>query len=139
MLLPLRPTIQVVLLGRYNGQGLGADVERVAREIVVTPEGLTDGGFVSDGAAPALGLADPITATVAATSKCCNVEMWTRVTPGVEYVKVVVYKGKVIGALLIGDTDLEEVFENLILNRTDVSSYGIHMLDPAVDLEDYFD
>jgi NAD(P)H-nitrite reductase large subunit len=67
------------------------------------------------------------------------VEIWTRVTPGVEYVKVVVHRGKVVGALLIGDTDLEEVFENLILNKLDVSRLGVEMLDPAIDIQDYFD
>jgi small subunit ribosomal protein S18b len=54
-------------------------------------------------------------------------------------VKVIVYKGKVIGALLLGETDLEEVMENLILNELDVSNIGIDLLDPDVDIEDYFD
>jgi NAD(P)H-nitrite reductase large subunit len=67
------------------------------------------------------------------------VEIWTRVIPGIEYVKVVVHRGKVVGALLIGDTNLEEVFENLILNRLDVSHLGVEMLDPSIDIEDYFD
>jgi NAD(P)H-nitrite reductase large subunit len=49
------------------------------------------------------------------------------------------YKGKVVGAMLIGDTGLEEVFENLILNMLDVSAIGIDLLDPSLDLEDYFD
>ena len=69
-----------------------------------------------------------------------------------------------MGALLIGDTDLEEVrdthamggrgayphplpshrrlaqvFENLILNALDVSALGVDLLDPAVDLEAFFD
>ena len=47
--------------------------------------------------------------------------------------------GRLRGALLIGPTDLEETFENLILNGTDVSPYGDALLDPDVDLEDYFD
>jgi hypothetical protein len=68
-----------------------------------------------------------------------DVEVLVRVTPGVEYVKIVVYKGKIVGALLIGDTDMEETMEHLILNRLDVSAYGIHLLDPEIDLEDYFD
>ena len=41
--------------------------------------------------------------------------------------------------MLIGDTDLEETFENLILNQIDVSRLGIKILDPELDLEDYFD
>jgi hypothetical protein len=44
-----------------------------------------------------------------------------------------------VGAVLIGETDLEETVENLILNGTLVAQIGIKMLDPAVDIEDYFD
>jgi len=47
--------------------------------------------------------------------------------------------GRMMGAVLIGETDLEETFENLILNQTDLSSYGEDLLDPNIDLEDYFD
>lgn len=65
--------------------------------------------------------------------------MHFRITPGVEFVKVVVHEGRVVGAVLIGDTDLEETFENLILNGTDVSRFGDALLDADVDLEDYFD
>lgn len=68
-----------------------------------------------------------------------EVEVWTRVSPGQEYIKLVVRGGKIVGALLIGDTDLEEVFENLILNELDVSRFGADLLDPDVDLEAYFD
>jgi hypothetical protein len=58
---------------------------------------------------------------------------------GKEYVKVVIKEGKMQGALLIGDTDLEETCENLILNQLDLSSYGDQLLDPSIDIEDYFD
>lgn len=68
-----------------------------------------------------------------------EVETWVRVTPGQEYIKLTIYQGKIVGALLIGDTELEETFENLILNRLDVSSFGIHLLDPSIDIGDYFD
>jgi pyridine nucleotide-disulfide oxidoreductase domain-containing protein 1 len=57
----------------------------------------------------------------------------------VEYVKVIVVEGLVKGAMLVGDTDLEETFENLILNQLDVSRYGEALLDPDFDIEDYFD
>jgi len=43
------------------------------------------------------------------------------------------------GAILIGDTGLEETFENLILNQVDLSSYGEDLLNPDIDIEDYFD
>jgi hypothetical protein len=68
-----------------------------------------------------------------------GVEIWTRVTPGEEYVKVTVRRGRMVGAVLIGDTGLEEVCENLIMNALDISSYGIHILNPDLDLEDFFD
>ena len=48
-------------------------------------------------------------------------------------------EGMMQGALLIGDTDLEETFENLILNQLDLSAYGEDLLDPNIDIEDYFD
>ncbi|XP_033113328.1 pyridine nucleotide-disulfide oxidoreductase domain-containing protein 1-like [Anneissia japonica] len=66
-------------------------------------------------------------------------EVLLRVTLGVEYIKVILKDGKMCGAILIGDTDLEETFENLILNRMDLSMYGEDLLNPGVDIEDYFD
>ena len=83
---------KIILLGKYNGQGLGKDFE-----------------------------------------------VLLRCTKGKEYVKVVVHQGKIHGALLIGETDLEETLENLILNQMDISSFGEYLLDPNVDIEDYFD
>ena len=62
-----------------------------------------------------------------------------RITEGVKYIKAVVKDGKVIGAVLVGETDLEETFENLILNGIDVTSYGEDLLNPNIDIEDYFD
>lgn len=41
--------------------------------------------------------------------------------------------------MLIGDTGLEETFENLILNETDVSDMAVNLLNPDVDIEDFFD
>lgn len=79
------------------------------------------------------------TTSVSTSSSSPHFEVWVRVTPGEEYVKVCVLDGRVVGALLIGDTDLEEVMENLILNRLDVSAFGIGLLDPHIDLGDYFD
>ena len=55
------------------------------------------------------------------------------------YVKLLVLGGRVVGALLLGDTGLEEVCENLLLNGTDVSGFGLGLLDPRVDLEGYWD
>lgn len=66
-------------------------------------------------------------------------ELLLRVTPGEEYVKVVLHEGRLVGAVLIGETDLEETFENLALNRTDLTPFKDHLLDPAVDIDDFFD
>ena len=85
--------VQVVLLGKYNAQGLSRDEH----------------------------------------------ELLLRVTKDVEYVKTVMVDGRMVGAILIGDTDLEETFENLILNRMDLSRFGEGLLDPNVDIEDFFD
>ncbi|CAF3287369.1 unnamed protein product [Rotaria socialis] len=62
-----------------------------------------------------------------------------RMTPGVEYIRVTLKDGRVHGCVFIGDTELEETFENLILNQIDVSSYGETLLDPNIDIADYFD
>ena len=58
---------------------------------------------------------------------------------GHEYVKTVMKDGRMYGAILIGETDLEETFENLILNQMDLSAFGEDLLSPDVDIEDYFD
>ncbi|XP_053411457.1 pyridine nucleotide-disulfide oxidoreductase domain-containing protein 1 isoform X1 [Nycticebus coucang] len=83
---------KVVLLGKYNAQGLGSDHE-----------------------------------------------LMLRCTKGQEYIKVVMQNGRMMGAVLIGETDLEETFENLILNQMNLSQYGEDLLDPNIDIEDYFD
>ena len=66
-------------------------------------------------------------------------ELLVRVTPGKEYVKAVMKDGRMQGAVLIGETDLEETFENLILNQMDLTVYGEDLLNPEIDIEDYFD
>jgi len=138
---------KVVLLGRYNAQGIGEDLEKIVKGIVVTPAGLirsesavsvAQGREAVQDAAALLYVPDD-DSKPSYSHKQSEVEVWSRVSPGVEYVKVVVRRGKVVGAMLIGDTDLEEVFENLILNELDVGGIGIDMLDPDVDVEDYFD
>ena len=58
---------------------------------------------------------------------------------GGSYVKVVMEGGRVMGATLIGDTELEETLENLIVNQLDMSAYGDDWLHADVDLADYFD
>ena len=55
------------------------------------------------------------------------------------YVRVLLLRGKMKGAVLIGDTDLEETFENLIMDGVDLSRFGPALLDPEFDVEDFFD
>ena len=43
------------------------------------------------------------------------------------------------GAVLIGETELEETFENLILDGIDLSQYGPEFMDPEIDLGEVFD
>jgi hypothetical protein len=82
------------------------------------------------------------------SSQWGRVALLLRVTPGVEFVQVVVVGGRVVGALLLGDTGLEETLENLILNKTDVRVRGLggepsedimDLLHPDFDVEDYYD
>lgn len=66
-------------------------------------------------------------------------EVLLRITKDTEYIKLVMKDGKMQGAVLIGETDLEEMCENLILNQLDLSAYGEDLLNPNIDIEDYFD
>ena len=55
------------------------------------------------------------------------------------FVRVLLLRGKMVGAVLIGETDLEEAFENLILDGLDLSSYGPALLDPNMEIDHMFD
>lgn len=55
------------------------------------------------------------------------------------FVRVVLDRGKVRGALLVGDTELSETYENLINDCLDVSHLGMELVAPSIDLADYFD
>ncbi|CAH0717304.1 unnamed protein product, partial [Brenthis ino] len=83
---------RVVLLGKYNGQGLGN-----------------------------------------------NYEILLRTTPNHEYIKFILQNGRLQGAILIGETDLEEMCENLILDQIDLTPFGDDILNPDIDIDDYFD
>ena len=96
---------RVVLLGRYNAQGLGGEEQRgavVTYSRVQPPQPGGDGG---------------------------------------SFVRVLLCDGRMRGAVLIGEEacGLCEAFEHLILDELDLSPYGPHILDPDVDIEDYFD
>ncbi|XP_018651156.1 hypothetical protein Smp_168760 [Schistosoma mansoni] len=62
-----------------------------------------------------------------------------RVTRGREFIKCIMQSGRMQGAILIGETDLEETLENLILNQIDLTNLEDRLLDPDIDLSDYFD
>ncbi|XP_017019350.1 pyridine nucleotide-disulfide oxidoreductase domain-containing protein 1 [Drosophila kikkawai] len=66
-------------------------------------------------------------------------EILVRCTPNKEYIKFVLQNGRLRGAILIGDTDLAETCENLILNGIDLEPFGDDILNPDIDIEDYFD
>jgi NADPH-dependent 2,4-dienoyl-CoA reductase/sulfur reductase-like enzyme len=175
---------KVVLLGLYNGQGLGPEYERALKTQVVTQAGLarsaegmritrTGGGGGGGVGGAGDGGATTTTATTTSSSSGAApqssilggpgspVHVQIRVTPGSEYCKVVLLHGRVVGALLIGDTDLEETMEHLIMNRLDVRrrravdgdgdggkgdgeggddpGEPLDLLDPDIDIEDFFD
>ena len=123
---------KVVLLGLFNGQGLGEAYTRAIMGNVVSSKGLeATEGDQSGGCKMDVDRKED-----GGESK---VSINYRVTPKEEYIKLVLVDGRVKGAILIGDTDLEETFENLILNELNVEALGIDLLDPDVDIEDYFD
>jgi NAD(P)H-nitrite reductase large subunit len=68
-----------------------------------------------------------------------NYTALVRVTKGKEYVKVVMQDGRVKGAVLVGETDMEETLENLMINQMDISFLGEDLLNPDVDIDDFFD
>ena len=70
-------------------------------------------------------------------AKCC--EVLARVIKGKEYVKLLLKDNRIIGAVLIGETGLEETIENLIYDQIDVSDQKSRLLDGSVDIEDYYD
>ena len=59
------------------------------------------------------------------------------------FIKMLLENGRLQGGALIGDTNLEDTFENLILSSIDLGQYGDNMLEDIaaldIDLEDYFD
>ena len=66
-------------------------------------------------------------------------EILLRYTKGGEYIKIILHQNKMSGATLVGETDYEETFENLIMNQFDLEFIKENLLDPDVDIEDYFD
>ena len=55
------------------------------------------------------------------------------------FIRVVLQDGKMKGALVVGDVDVAETYENLILAGLHVEDYARELVDPNADIEDYFD
>jgi NADH dehydrogenase FAD-containing subunit len=61
-----------------------------------------------------------------------------------ELIKLHLFNGRLIGALLIGTeeseaVELEETCENLMINQTDLTPFGDFLNDVNIDLADFFD
>lgn len=112
---------KVVLLGLYNGQGLEnePDTDLVSYTRVT---GLTfDQFFSSD------------------QSMKDNLFLDEEFLESRTFIRLLLLRGRVQGAVLIGETDLEETFENLIFDGLDVSQFGPSILDPDIELDHVFD
>lgn len=97
--------LRVVLLGRYNAQGLDAEPAADIRSYVREDPPDTD----PDSAG---------------------------------FARVVLLRGRLVGAALIGESpvsELAETFENLILDGIDVGGIGAALLDPEAAIDDFFD
>jgi hypothetical protein len=58
---------------------------------------------------------------------------------GWQYIRAILYENRLVGAVLLGETGLEGVYEHLMLNRMDVSFLGAALVDGSLELDDYFD
>lgn len=70
-----------------------------------------------------------------------DITTYSRSTEGLDstFVRVLLLRGRMQGAVLIGDTSLEETYENLILGQLDISSFGPSILDPDMEVDHIFD
>lgn len=138
--------LPVALLGCFNAQHVAdAEQQRFVQEVRVV-QTLAEGQGDEQAEekvrleGPALAAPPHGTAEVGGHGQPGKIDVLTRMTPGVEYLKVVVVDGRVKGAMLVGEgTEMAETFENLILNQIDVSPYGVDLLNPEIDIDDYFD
>jgi hypothetical protein len=127
---------RIILLGLFNGQTLPLEVQDEIKNRVVNKDGVVERrGALEKASDIMVREGEEVYESKAST----DVKVYVRITPGEEYIKIIVYKGKVVGAILIGDTDLEDTFENVIMSGVDVSHLGVEILNPDVDIEDYFD
>jgi hypothetical protein len=129
---------KVVLIGQFNGQGLGVEYEDAIKACVTSVDGPVRASCEAGPGATVTSVAHADGDEAMAPRR--RVELQFRITPGVEYIKIVLVDGAVKGAMLIGDTELEETFENLVLDGLTVGATGVgDILNPDHDIEDYFD
>jgi len=124
----------LTLLGAFSGQGLGAGAAAAVTHVVAgAPRG--GGGGAAGAAAPPPPPPPPGAAPP-------DVAVHVRAAPGDHFAQAVFAGGRVVGALLLGDTGLDETLENLALNRLPcVGADGalLNILDADVDVDDFFD
>lgn len=146
---------KVVLLGRFNGQGMGEEYEEAVRAMA-TPlleasAPLREGADAASSAAqsgaeaghtpvhddPVMGATAALRRVGRAVSDRCSVGVQVSWLPGHHYMKLVLEQGRVVGAVLVGDTDMEEAAERLILGGHQLGD--IDLTDPAVDIDGVLD
>lgn len=66
-------------------------------------------------------------------------EAIVRTNPGRDYIKILLLHNKIIGAVLVGNSGLEETIENLIHDGIDVGEFKERLLDDSIDIDDFFD
>ena len=77
--------------------------------------------------------------TTSAIALTVSMSCWAMQGPDATFVRVLLLRNRMMGAVLIGNTDYEEVFENLILDGLDLSEYGPDLLSPDTNLDAVFD
>jgi len=152
---------KIVLLGLYNSQKILAEAEgEIANRLVVDPSGrglLNNAALISVGQNGELlsDTNDKSAFLTADAKKYTNehnadhiirqndsqeIKVIVRVSKEAnEYIKVTTFRGRIVGCMIVGESDLEETMENLILSQINVDSLGFDLLDATIDLEDFFD
>lgn len=68
-----------------------------------------------------------------------KVKLGIRIIQNKEYIKFFFFDSFLYGAILVGDTELEDCVENLILNHIKVDYMFDYIMHPEFNLADYFD
>ncbi|KAA0172011.1 hypothetical protein FNF28_00328 [Cafeteria roenbergensis] len=143
---------KVVLLGRFNGQGLGEEYEEAVRALAAptleatasaaegAPEAAATAGAPAAGEDGGEGGAQAgvtVRKVGRAGSDRCAVGVQVSWLPGHHYMKLVLLRGRVVGAVLVGDTDMEEAAERLIQGGHQLGD--VDLTDPSVDIDGVLD